>query len=102
MFQAAADERDVRAGFRKGARNPTSDTGAAASDDGDATFQDSVDKDFAHVREQLSELPKKAQVTNLRFFLTTGDVWPRLHDVDLALHVGPFDVLIFAVKDFLD
>src|SRR5712691_5607676 len=34
--------------------------------------------------------------------LSTGNIRPRLDDVDLPFHVSPFDVLISSVKDSLD
>src|ERR1043166_2341073 len=37
-----------------------------------------------------------------RFKSTACDEGSRLHDVKVALHISPFDVLIFATEDFLD
>src|SRR5215203_5555396 len=34
--------------------------------------------------------------------LPPGDERPRLHDIDLPLHVSPFDILVATPKDALD
>jgi hypothetical protein len=46
MFHAAANQRNVRAGFSEGARHASGDTSATARHERDVVFQDSVSKDF--------------------------------------------------------
>src|SRR5437773_11780613 len=110
MFHLATDQSDSRARLGKGARDASGNSRSTAGYKSNATAKDSLSKDFiGHVLYRGStcvcykggrDIARNIPVPDLP--LTSGNKRTRLDNVDLTLHVGPFDILLTATKDALD
>src|SRR5438876_2782914 len=115
MFHLATDQNYSRACLGKGARDASGNSRSTAGYKSNATAKDSISKDFiGHVLccgstcvcykggLGTSQAPSPAIIPVTGLPLTSGNKRTRLDNVDLTLHVGPFDVLLTASKDALD
>jgi hypothetical protein len=105
MLDAATYQRDFGARFSQSPRHAAGDAGPATCHERDATFKNSISECFMIAVQTSVRDPRprrrRAQ-TEVWPPSPARDEWSRALDVQLALHIGPFDVLLLATEDAFD
>ena len=110
MFHPAAHQGNVRPSFSQRAGYPAGNARATPGHEGNMAFENSISKYFHVLWVVGAGLFPALPAVNVQFGqgqalplqLPTRNKRPGLDDVDLTVHVGPFDVLVFIAKYSLD